>query len=73
MSLYELRRGQSATITNVPDENLRIQLLRFGIISGTQVRCHCKLPFGPVVLKYAGQEIALGREIACQVTVNAVH
>lgn len=71
MSLNELRRGQSATIINVPDENLRIQLLRFGIINGTQVNCHCKLPFGPVVLKYGGQEIALGREIARQVTINA--
>ena len=46
MSLNELRRGQSATITNVPGENLRIQLLRFGIIKCTQVPCHCKLPFG---------------------------
>ena len=72
MSLNELKRGQSATITNVPDENLRIQLLRFGIINGTQVSCHCKLPFGPVVLKYGGQEIALGREIARQVTIKAV-
>jgi ferrous iron transport protein A len=72
MSLNDLRRGQSGTITNVPDENLRIQLLRFGIINGTQVRCHCKLPFGPVVLKYGGQEIALGRDIARQVTIKAV-
>ena len=70
MSLNELKRGQNAIITNVPDENLRIQLLRFGIINGTQVSCHCKLPFGPVVLKYGGQEIALGREIARQVTIK---
>ncbi|APG28655.1 hypothetical protein A7E78_12925 [Syntrophotalea acetylenivorans] len=73
MSLNELKRGQSATITNVPDENLRIQLLRFGIINGSQVSCHCKLPFGPVVLKYGGQEIALGREIARQVTIKTAY
>lgn len=73
MSLNELKRGQSATITNVPDENLRIQLLRFGIINGSQVSCHCKLPFGPVILKYGGQEIALGREIARQVTIKTAY
>ncbi len=70
MSLNELKRGQSATIGNVPDETLRVQLLRFGITSGTEVCCHCKLPFGPVVLKYGGQEIALGRDIARQITIQ---
>ena len=70
MSLCDLRHGQSATIDTIADDNLRVQLMRFGITSGTEVRCHCKLPFGPVVLKYGVQEIALGREIARQVTIQ---
>lgn len=70
MSLIELRRGQKATITAIPDESLRVQLLRFGITCGTRICCHCKLPFGPVVLQFGGQEIALGREIARQVSVE---
>lgn len=70
MSLCELRHGQYATIDNISDENLRVQLLRFGITSGSKVRCHCKLPFGPVVLKFGAQEIALGRDIARQVAVS---
>jgi ferrous iron transport protein A len=69
MSICELRHGEYATIDAIPDENLRVQLLRFGITSGSKVLCHCKLPFGPIVLKYGGQEIALGREIARKVAI----
>lgn len=71
MSLTDLRHGQSATITAIPDEYLRVQLLRFGITCGSEIRCHCKLPLGPVVLKFGSQEIALGREIARMVSVEA--
>lgn len=70
MSLNELRRGQVATIAEIPQEFLRVQLVRFGITSGTKVRCHTNIPFGPVVLQYGGQEIALGRDIARQVRIS---
>lgn len=70
MSLCDLHHGQCATIDAIADNNLRIQLLRYGITSGSQVRCHCKLPFGPVVLKFGEQEIAIGRDIACHVTIR---
>ncbi len=71
MSLTELQRGQKATITAIPDESMRVQLLRFGITCGSEICCHCKLPFGPVVLKFSGQEIALGRKIASLITVQS--
>jgi Fe2+ transport system protein FeoA len=71
MSLTDLRHGQCATITAIPDEYLRVQLLRFGITCGSEIRCHCKLPLGPVVLKFGSQEIAMGREIARMVSVQA--
>jgi len=70
MSLNDLRRGQSATIGNIEKEHLRVQLLRFGITTGCQVSCHTNIPFGPVVLKYGKQEIALGRELARQVSID---
>lgn len=70
MCLSDLRKGQSATVTNIPDDSLRIQLLRFGITAGCRVRCHTRLPFGPVVLKYGGQEIAVGREVARKVRIS---
>ena len=70
MSISDLRRGQTATVTYISEEPLRVQLLRFGITSGCQVSCHTNIPFGPVVLKFGGQEIALGREIARQIEIS---
>lgn len=70
MSINELRRGQTATIGKIDKEQLRVQLLRFGITAGCQVSCHTKIPFGPVVLKYGTQEIALGRELARQISID---
>ncbi|MGE4579785.1 MAG: ferrous iron transport protein A [Desulfuromonadales bacterium] len=69
MCLSELRRGQAATVANIPDEQLRVQLLRFGITAGCRVVCDTRLWAGPVVLRYGGQEIALGREVAKQIRV----
>jgi len=71
MSISELRSGQTATIRHIPAEELRVQLLRFGITSGCRVNCHTNIPFGPVVLKFGGQEIALGRELARQIEIDA--
>lgn len=69
MSLCDLRRGQRAQVAEIKDEGLRVQLLRFGITQGSQVECRTHIPFGPVVLRYGGQEIALGREIAGRVSI----
>ncbi len=70
MCLSELKRGQTARVDNIADEHLRVQLLRFGIAAGCQVCCHARLWAGPVVLRYGGQEIALGREVAQQIQVT---
>jgi Fe2+ transport system protein FeoA len=71
MCLSELRRGEWARVLRVGDDALRIQLLRFGIHDGCRVRCHARLPFGPVVLRYGGQEVALGREVARGIEVQS--
>ena len=71
MCLSEMKRGQTAFIDNIPDDHLRAQLMRFGITAGTQVLCHTRIPFGPVVLRYGGQEIALGRDLALQIKVKS--
>lgn len=70
MCLSDLRRGQWAKVVQISDENLRVQLLRFGISDGCRVCCHAKLPFGPVVLRYGGQEIAMGRQVARTIQVE---
>ena len=69
MSLVELKKGETATVTEVPAGEIRHQLLRFGIAPGCRVKCHARMPLGPVVVRFGGQEIALGREIARQVLV----
>lgn len=71
MCLKDLRRGQAATVADIPDEKLRTQLLRFGIATGSRVFCHARLPFGPVVLRFGGQEIALGRQLAEQIKIHS--
>lgn len=70
MSVSELRRGDWARVIRIPDEALRVQLLRFGIHAGSRVQCHVRLPLGPVVLKSGGQEIALGRQVARSIEVE---
>lgn len=70
MCLSDLRRGEWARVTAIPDESLRVQLLRFGIGDGCRVCCHAKLPLGPVVLRYGGQEIAVGRQLARTIQVE---
>jgi len=72
MSLNEMKKGQRATVTEVPEGELRHKLLRFGLAPGMKVRCHAKIPFGPVVVKFGGQEIALGRDIAKRVKISGI-
>ena len=70
MCLSEMSRGQRACVAHIPDEALRTQLLRFGITAGSEVLCHCRIPLGPVILQFGGQEIALGRDLARQIKVE---
>lgn len=70
MCLSDLRRGESARVIGIPDENLRIQMLRFGITAGAVVSCNVRLPLGPVVLRYGGQEIAVGRQVADSILIE---
>ena len=69
MSLTDLRRGQWAEVEQIADDGLRMQLLRFGITPGCRVRCHTRIPLGPVVMQYGGQEIAVGHKAARSVQV----
>jgi Fe2+ transport system protein FeoA len=70
MCLSDMRRGEWARVTAIPDADLRVQLLRFGIADGCRVCCQAKLPFGPLVLRYGGQEIAVGRQLARAIQVE---
>jgi len=72
MCLNELKPGREARVNHIADAELRTQLLRFGIANGSQVRCLNRIPFGPIVLRYGGQELALGRGIARRIEIEGV-
>lgn len=70
MILADVNRGDKFEITTIPKENIRAQALRFGISEGAEVSCAEKVPGGPVVLVRNLQEIAVGRNLAEQITVK---
>jgi Fe2+ transport system protein FeoA len=70
MTLDRVRRGQTFTITNIPDALIRAQAIRFGIAEGETVFCEEVVPAGPIIISKNNQEIALGRGLASQITVD---
>ncbi|MDW7650127.1 MAG: ferrous iron transport protein A [Bacillota bacterium] len=72
MTLDKVKRGQKVQICNIPDEKIRAQAIRFGVIEGTEVICAEKLPAGPIVISKGYQELAIGRGLAQQITVKEV-
>lgn len=72
MTLDMVRRGDSVRILAIPDPQVRVQAIRFGIGEGADVRCAENLPAGPIVVRRGRQEIALGRTIARSISVETV-
>jgi len=70
MTLDMAKRGQILKIVNIPDATVRAQAIRFGISEGEVVMCSEVIPSGPVILRKNNQEIALGRGLARQITVD---
>jgi Fe2+ transport system protein FeoA len=70
MTLDRVRRGQTFTIISIPDALIRAQAIRFGIAEGETVLCEEVVPAGPIIISKNKQEIALGRGLARQITVN---
>ncbi len=70
MCLSEVRKGEEVNVLEILDEMIRIQLIRFGIGEGTRLKCMEKIPFGPFMLRYNRQEIAIGREVARMIRVT---
>ncbi len=73
MTLDKCRRGQKLKITSIPDDVVRAQAIRFGIAEGTIVTCEEVVPAGPVVLGMFKQQIAIGRQLAKSIAVQAIN
>ena len=73
MRLEEIEINRWATILRVEGGNsIEYKLLQMGITPGTQTRVKRKAPFGgPLLMEVNGLEVALSREIAAKIWVEA--
>lgn len=70
MCLTDIKRGERVHIQCISEEGLRTQLIRFGITEGSAIQCLEKIPFGPFMVRHNRQELAIGREMARQISVR---
>jgi DtxR family Mn-dependent transcriptional regulator len=74
-ALSELRNGEIATVTCIPDENT--ELLRYlaglGMLPGTKIEVEEKAPFsGPMLVKVGSNSYPLGLDVASGIYVTRV-
>lgn len=62
--LSESKEGQLLTVTNITNEEITWQALRFGLEEGSQIRIEKNINGGPVIVSKNNLEIAIGRRIA---------
>lgn len=70
MVLADVNRGDKFQISSINNEEVRAQALRFGISEGANILCEEKIPGGPVIIKRNLQEIAVGRRLAENITIE---
>ncbi len=72
MTLDNARRGDRIKIIQINDASIRAQAIRLGISEGSKMICSEKLPAGPIILQNKMQEVAVGRKLAQQISVERV-
>ncbi|MFW6022327.1 MAG: FeoA family protein [Halanaerobiaceae bacterium] len=70
MTLADIKKGDRFNITNIENDTIRAQALRFGISEGENLYCGEKIPGGPVIVKRNYQEIAIGRNLAKNIEIE---
>lgn len=70
MKLSNVQKGQMFKIINIANSAARHQTIRLGIGEGSTVSCSHKLPYGPIILKLGMQEVAIGRNLADDITIK---
>ncbi|MHB8928588.1 MAG: FeoA family protein [Bacillota bacterium] len=70
MTLDQVPKGQWAAIRELPDGDVRAQIIRFGLGEGEAVQCAEVLPGGPVVVRKGTFHLAVGRRLARRITVQ---
>lgn len=69
-TLDKLLKGDRFSIVDVLDDEVRCQLVRFGVEPGQPLYCDYVLPGGPIIVKRGRQQIAIGRSLAERVRVE---
>ncbi|AEG61569.1 FeoA family protein [Desulforamulus ruminis] len=72
MMLDQCKKGQKLRIMSISDNGLKTQAIRFGISEGAVVTCEEVVPAGPVVVRLAKQQIAIGRNLAKSILVESL-
>jgi ferrous iron transport protein A len=72
-TLDKVEKGQKFVIDKLPDDDYKLQLIRFGIAEGEKVTCLDKILGGTVILKKNRLEIALGSELAKKIKVTMLN
>lgn len=72
MMLDQCKKGQKLRVMSISDDGVRTQAIRFGISEGSVVTCEEVVPAGPVVVRLAKQQIAIGRNLAKSILVESL-
>ncbi|MCF8259172.1 MAG: ferrous iron transport protein A [Melioribacteraceae bacterium] len=68
-TLNNAKKGNFLTITQLPEGNIRSQLIRLGLLKGQNAECLERLPGGTIILQKHRQEIAIGSDLARQIDI----
>ena len=71
MTLADATEGKTFTIKNTDGEEVTVQAMRFGIAQGAVINIEKNIPGGPVIVSRNQMELAVGRQFAQQIEVEA--
>lgn len=72
MSIYDLKPGQKAYVSNIiGDEKLAKRLLALGAIEGTEVLVKTTAPLGdPILINFRGFDLAIRKKDARNIMIS---
>lgn len=70
MTLTEAPKKTNLEVISINNEQLSGDALRFGIEVGNNIEVVNNLPGGPIIIQKNQQQIAIGRQLANQITVE---
>ncbi len=72
LSLENARVGDTLRILAITDNDTAMVAMRLGIAAGETLYLASKIPGGPLVIRRAGMEIALGRDLCKGIAVEKI-